>query len=239
MEGKPSPLVLKLAHGAALTPEDRALLEGVSRETHLIGPRQDLIREGARPEYVQLVLEGFACRYKVLPDGGRQIVALLLPGDLCDLHVTILGEMDHAIGTLTLCRVARLSRGMVADLVSVSPNITRALWWATLVDEAVLREWLAGMGRRPADRQLAHLFCELLLRLQAVELASADSYDFPLSQIDLADILGLTPVHVNRMLQHLRAEGLVTLHNKRLTIPDVPRLRSFAEFDPTYLHMRP
>ncbi|MFC0408291.1 Crp/Fnr family transcriptional regulator [Roseomonas elaeocarpi] len=231
--------MLKLAHGAVLTPEDRSILEDLARETRPVGARRELVAEGERPDYVHLVVEGFACRYKMLPDGGRQIMALLLPGDFCDLHVAILHKMDHSVGTLTKCRVARLSRATITNLVSVSPTVTRALWWATLVDEAVLRAWIVSMGRRPADKHLAHLLCELLLRLQAVELATTDSCDLPLTQQDLADILGLTPVHVNRMLQQLRAEGLVTMVNRRLIIRDFQRLRDFAGFNPKYLHMEP
>jgi len=176
-------------------------------------------------------------RYKLLPDGGRQIMAYLVPGDFCDLHVSILGEMDHGIGALSACEVAYISRRTVEDLTTNRPAITRALWWATLVDEGTLREWLVNMGRRPADQQMAHLFCELLVRLQSVGLATQTSYEFPLTQAELADTLGVSDVHVNRMLQQLRADGLITLQGKRLTIPDVERLHEFAGFDPNYLHL--
>ncbi len=238
MEGTSSPLVLKLGHGADLTAADHEVLEGFCHGGQRIGVRQDLIQEGADPRFVHIVLEGIACRYKMLPDGSRQIMALLLPGDFCDLHVAILGTMDHSIGTLSPCCIARLGRSTVEDLAFSHPRIMRAMWWATLVDEAILREWIVGMGRRPADRRLAHLFCELLVRLQTVGLALEAHYDLPLAQYDLADILGLTPVHVNRMLQQLRTDSLITLTGKRLTIPDVPRLKDFADFDPNYLHLQ-
>ena len=234
----PSPLVLKLAHGADLTAEDRATLEGLVRDTQTVAPRQDLIQEGDRPEQVQVILDGFACRYKQLEDGSRQIMALLVPGDFCDLRVAILGEMDHTISTLSTCEVARFSRKEVERLISTSVTLNRALWWASLVDEAVLREWLVSMGRRRADQRMAHLFCELLVRLDAVGLVRDNGYDLPLQQSDLGDVLGLTPVHVNRVLQALRAGGLVSLDRKRLTILDVPQLNDFAEFDDKYLHLR-
>lgn len=182
-------------------------------------------------------MEGFACRYKLLPDGRRQIMAFLVPGDFCDLHVAILGEMDHSIGTSWGCTVVDIPRSTVDDLTANHPRITRALWWATLVDEATLREWLVNMGQRDADRQTAHLFCELLVRLQAVGRASADGFEFPITQEDLADTLGVTSVHVNRVLQEMRGKGLIEWKSKRLRIPDVERLKAFAGFDPKYLHL--
>ena len=112
------------------------------------------------------------------------------------------------------------------------------MWWATLVDEAILREWLVSMGRRSADKQMAHLFCELLVRLDGVGLVENNCYDLPLNQTDLSEILGLTPVHVNRTLQKLRADGLIQFISKRICIPDVPTLMAFVEFDPRYLHLR-
>ena len=238
MERASSPVVLKLAHGADLSAADREVLENLVRDGQRITARQDLISDGDRPKFVHVLLEGFACRYKTLPDGGRQIMALLLPGDFCDLHVAILGEMDHSIGTLSPCKVARLGRGAVEELAASQPRIMRALWWATLVDEGILREWIVGMGRRSADRQMGHLFCELLVRLQAVGHASCDGYDLPITQNDLGDILGLTPVHVNRVLQQLRGNGLITLTGKRLIISDVPELKAFADFNPNYLHLQ-
>ena len=196
-----------------------------------------MIAEGDRPDNVHVVLEGFACRYKILPDGERQIMAYLVPGDMCDLHVTILGEMDHNIGTLSLCTIAFLPYDVVTELTERRPIINRALWWATLVDEATLREWLVNMGRRPTDKQMAHLFCELLARLRSVGRVSGNSFDFPVTQNELGDTLGLSTVHVNRVLQQLRGDGLITLTEKTLTIIDPERLEEFAEFTPNYLHL--
>lgn len=234
-----SPLVLKLMRGAQLTPEDCEILETMGQTAQWIGPRLDLICEGQQPEYVHIVLEGFACRYKVLPDGGRQVIALLLPGDFCDLHVAILGEMDHNIATITACKIARLPYTAVMDITTSHTRITRAMWWATLVDEGILREWLVGMGRRAADKRLAHFLCELMVRLQTVNLANDSGFGLPLTQSDLADVLGLTLVHVNRVLQQLRAVGLLGLKEKQLIVPDLPRLKAFADFDPNYLHLEP
>lgn len=234
----PNPLVMKLEHGALLTDEDRAVLQDLSSQTRRVASRTDIISEGERPENVHLVMEGFACRYKTLADGRRQIMAFLVPGDFCDLHVAILGEMDHSIGTGWGCTVVEIPRATIDDLTAHHPRITRALWWATLVDEATLREWLVSMGQRDADRQTAHLVCELLMRLQSVGLAGQDSFEFPITQEDLADTLGVTGVHVNRVLQELRAKGLLEWRSKRLRIPDVERLKVFAGFDPKYLHLK-
>jgi CRP-like cAMP-binding protein len=233
-----NPLILRLQHGADLADEDCAVLADITSRTREVGPREDLIREGDKPEHVRLILEGFAFRYKMLPDGSRQITGYLVPGDFCDLHVWILGEMDHSIATLTRCSVVEIPGETVTELTARYPRIARALWWATLVDDAVTREALVSMGQRPADRQLAHFLCELLVRLQAVGRASETSYEFPVTQEDLGDTLGLSTVHVNRTLQKLRDDGLITLKGKTLTIPDPDALKRFSAFNPNYLHLR-
>ena len=233
----PNPLIRKLARGAELSEDDRRTVEETITDVRQIGPRQDLIREGDRPDEVHLILEGFACRYKTLADGQRQIMAFLVPGDICDLHVAILGAMDHGIGTLSACTVAFIPQTTVAVLTENHPAIIRALWWNTLVDEGILREWLVSMGRRAADKQMAHLFCELLVRLESVGLAKDNGFEFPLTQEELADALGLSPVHTNRVLTQLRDDGLIRLSGKRLDILDLDRLCTYAGFDPGYLHL--
>ncbi len=229
-------LITKLERGADLTVEDRARLDSVVRYPRTVERRQDLILEGESPSDVQLVLEGFACRYKVLPSGRRQIMAFLIPGDFCDFHIAMLGTMDHSIATLTPCTMVAIPRETIADLTA-HPQIARALWWCTLVDEAILREWLVNMGQRPAEQQVAHVLCELLVRLQAVGRATDISYDFPLTQQELGDAMGLSVVHTNRTLQTLRQEGLIVLTDGRLTIPNVFRMKEYAGFDANYLHL--
>jgi len=230
-------LVRKLEHGAALSSADVKALESSVTAVRQIETHEDLIEEGDRPEFVHVVLEGFACRYKLLEDGGRQIMAWLVPGDFCDLHIAILGEMDHNIGTLSSSKIALIRPDSVVELTQTSAALSKALWWASLVDEAILREWLVGMGRRAADRQIAHLFCELLARLQAVGRAPRNVLTMPVTQAQLADTVGLTPVHVNRTVQHLRELGLITWRDRNLTIVDVDGLQAFADFDPNYLHL--
>lgn len=232
-----NPFVLKLEHGARLTDSDRETLERVSANGRRVPAYTDLIQEGDNPRNVHLVLEGFVCRYKVLEDGARQIVAFFVPGDLCDLHVHILGEMDHSIGTLMDSVMVEIDPQTVEALIA-NPRINRALWWSTLVDAGTLREWLANMGQRPADQQMAHIFCELLLRLQVVGHAGEDGFIFPLTQQELADTMGITVVHVNRVLKQLRGQGLIVFSGERIRFPDVGRLRAFGGFDPNYLHLR-
>lgn len=232
-----NPLILKLQQCCELDADDIARLEAITARTRRVPAKEDIIREGDPPTDVRLVLDGFACRYKLLPGGKRSIMALLVPGDFCDLDVAILDRMDHAIGTLTPCSLVDIPRATVNELTERRPNLARALRWATLVDEAILREWLANMGQRASDRQLAHLICELRLRLHVVGMAPAASFRLPLTQEELADALGITTVHVNRVLQQLREAGLIRLNGRALSIPDVARLEEFAEFNPDYLHL--
>ncbi|WP_137390195.1 Crp/Fnr family transcriptional regulator [Rhodoligotrophos defluvii] len=232
-----NPMILRLEHGADLTDTDRTKLAELSASWHSAEAKIDLIREYEEPEHVRIVLEGFACRYKILANGRRSIVAFLVPGDFCDLHVPILGEMDHSIGTITSCKVVEISHPAINDVTERFPRIARALWWSSLVDEGTLRAWLATMGQLPADKQMAHLFCELHLRLKVVGYVSGTTFPMPMSQEDLADALGISTVHANRVLQQLREDGLVVLRGKMLTIPDPERLTEFAEFHPNYLHL--
>lgn len=226
----------KLEQFAPLGDEDRHLLEQITSRTRRVEARIDLIREGDRPDDVHLILDGFACRYKLLEDGKRQIVAYLVPGDVCDLHVFILSEMDHSIATLAPCSVVDIPREAVLRLTE-RPALARALWWSALVDEAVLRERVVDLGRRSAEERMAHLLCELLLRLRAVGLADGDAFDLPVTQGELADSLGLSTVHVNRVLQTLRGRGLIAFESRRLIVLNPGGLMAFGGFNPNYLHL--
>lgn len=230
------PFTRKLENFAPLSGEDRHVLAEITRPGRRVAARSDIIREGQRLDGAHLVLEGFACRYKILPAGKRHIIAYLVPGDLCDVHAFILKEMDHSIGTLSACWVVDIPRDRILEMLE-RPAIARALWWSALVDEATLREWLVNVGGRPGERRVAHLLCELLMRLQAVGLANGNSYELPITQNDLAETVGLTLVHVNRVLQRLRATGLITLRSRRLVINDAQTLKEFSEFNPNYLHL--
>jgi CRP-like cAMP-binding protein len=232
-----NPLIMKLEHGAALSDEDRQRLRDVTVGGKVVGADVDIILEGEAPNTVRLVMSGFACRYKNLSNGRRSIMAYLIPGDFCDLHIAILGEMDHSIRTLTPCTIVEISTQTVMELTK-HPTIARALWWSTLVDEGILREWLVSMGQRDASQKMAHLFCELLIRLQTVGLATKNGFPLLLTQAELADTLGLTPVHINRVLQQLREDGFIVLKHRYLTIVNVPKLMEFGQFTPNYMHLK-
>ncbi|POR44389.1 cyclic nucleotide-binding protein [Methylobacterium sp. V23] len=230
-------MVRKLEGFGPLTEEERAVLRRISANGHVIGPRVDLIREGDAPDGVILIMEGIACRQKHRANGARQITAYLVPGDACDLDVALLTQMDHTITTLSACRVVRIPIDVVKRIMDEHPAIARSLRMGTLVDEATLREWLVNVGCRSAIERIAHLFCELLVRLQVVGFASENSYEFPVTQLDLADTVGLSNVHVNRSLQELRRQGVIELKGRTLKILDRQRLKSIAEFNSKYLHL--
>lgn len=202
-----------------------------------IEARRDLIREGDPPHVVYAVIDGWACRYKTLPDGRRQIVAFFIPGDICDLHIYMLKTMDHNVGAVTALKVAEITRSQYDELTERRPRISQALWWNELATTATQREWTLNVGQRTAYERLAHLMVEMYVRLEAVGLAANGTVDWPLTQSDLADATGLTPVHVNRTLQQMRKDGLVELSHKQLSVPDMARLRDAAMFNDNYLHL--
>jgi CRP-like cAMP-binding protein len=230
-------LIRKLESFAPLPEEEKAALLSASTSTRRYGSHEDLIQEGAPAEGVKVILEGLACRYKVLPDGRRQIVGYFVPGDLCDLRVFLLKRMDHSIGTLCPVEAAVLPHETVTDLTERYPRLTRAFWWSTLVEEAISREWIVNVGHRTAFERMAHLFCEIFLRLQVVGLTQDNRCDLPLTQTELADTLALSAVHVNRTLMDMRRAHLVTFQAKQLVLHDRQALQSVAGFDPNYLHL--
>jgi CRP-like cAMP-binding protein len=231
-------LALRLQAYTKLSQDDIQAIERLSRQgLRDVGARRDLIREGDQPRSVFLMLAGWACRYKTLPDGRRQIVGLFVPGDICDLNIYILKEMDHNVGAISQIRVAEIGRDDFEQMMTDHPRITQALLWDELVTVAVQREWTLNVGQRTAYERIAHLLCEMFLRLRAVGLTDGNSCHFPLTQVDLADATGLTAVHVNRTLQELRRDGLVELQSKMLTIPDFKALQSAAMFNDNYLHL--
>jgi CRP-like cAMP-binding protein len=229
--------VEKLGSFAELAKADIVAIEEATSTPRKYLAKQDMIREGDQPGPVFVVLEGWGCRYKILPSGTRQITAFLMPGDCCDLHVGMLAEMDHTIQAVTAATVAVVSRTEM-DALMARPNIARAMYVAQLVDEGTLRSWIVSMGRRSSLERVAHLMCELYLRAFVVGEASDQAVTLPLSQIILADALGMTPVHINRVLKQLRDVGAMDLHRGRLQILDPVKLVQLAGFDENYLHRR-
>ncbi len=231
-------LIRKLEHFVRLSQADRAVLARAGAErVRKFGPRVDIAREGDKPKDVHLVLSGWACRYKQLEDGRRQVVSFFLPGDLCDLNIFILREMDHTIGTITSVSIADLSREFFDEISAEYPRIVTAFWWESLVSAAIQREWTMNLGQRTASERMAHLLCEIFFRLRIAGLTREDSCEFPLTQADLADATGLSKVHVNRTLQELRSAGLIVLKGKMLVVPSLERLMNAGLFNANYLHM--
>jgi len=231
-------LIRKLEQFTRLSGEDKHVLERITAErVRGLGPCENLVHEGDRSSQINVILSGWGCRYKHLEDGRRSIMAFLVPGDLCDQNIFILRQMDHSVGAMTPVTVAEISRAVFEDLTLHHPRITQALWWATLVDMAIQREWTVNLGQRTAFERMAHLLCELFLRLRGVGLTQDHSCELPVTQSDLGDAVGLTNVHVNRTLQDLRAAALIVLKGKSLTILDLERLMRAALFNPNYLHL--
>lgn len=232
-----SRLIRKLEQFSTLSSTEKHALAAAVQSTRQLGAREDFLIQNGRPKGVNLLVDGFACRYKLLHDGRRQIVGYFLPGDTCDLRVYLLKRIDHSIGTVTPVTIAHLSHEALVDIFENFPTLKRALWWSTLVDEAITREWIVNVGQRTGYERMAHLLCEVFHRLRVVGLADADGCDFPLTQHDLADTVALSPVHVNRVLQELRQAKLIVLREKRLTILDLDGLKAVAHFSPSYLQL--
>jgi CRP-like cAMP-binding protein len=231
-----NPLIRKLENVATLTEPQRDLLQRLCEKPRAVPAHRDILRQGERPNHIHLILEGWAMRYNVLPDGSRQITAFLLPGDFCDMQVMVLDQMDHSIATLSPASIAYLPIDVARELAGQKPELVQALWWATLVDESVLRGWIVNLGRRDALQRTAHMLCELYQRMDNVGQVHGKAFDLPLTRDEIADSLGVTPTHLYRVLKTLTGEGLIAFKGQRLSVPDIDQLKSFAGFDPAYLH---
>jgi CRP-like cAMP-binding protein len=230
-------LYLNLGQHDALSEEEKALLTGAMSVEKYVAAGEDIVSEGTRPGFSTLIIDGLAARYKVLEDGGRQFTSLQVPGDFVDLHAFLLKTMDHGITALSPCHVLAADHGKLKAITEQAPHLTRLLWLDTLVDGAIHREWIVAMGRRSKTSHLAHLICELFVRLQVVKKTRDMSFHLPLSQAQLADVLGLSVVHMNRVIGTLRRMNVINWTNHTIEILDWQRLVGLAEFDPTYLSM--
>jgi len=233
-----NPLTMKLEQYTRFSIAERARLDALAAHpTQTFAAGQVILSEGQKAESIHLVLNGFALRSKTLWDGSRQILAFLIPGDLCDIEVFVLQGMDHDIVAMerTICTLIPVSE--MERLLSEYSTLTRALWWSTMTDSAVLRSRIIGQGRRDARERMAHIFYEVLIRYRMVGQGADDGYSFPLTQQDLADATGMTPIHANRTLQQLRSEGLVEFAHGRLRVLDADGLKQAARFESNYLHL--
>ncbi|HEV2530558.1 Crp/Fnr family transcriptional regulator [Phenylobacterium sp.] len=220
-----------------LSDADRAAAEALPVARRRFEAGEDIIVEGDAPLQCRLLISGLAFRHKTLRDGRRQIMSFYVPGEVCDIEGLLLA-MDHGVSALGRAEVGFIPHAAMEALLDAHPAIARALWRSEMVENAVAREWMVGMGRRTAYARIAHLFCEMYARLSAVGLVENNRCRFPITQTHLSDSLGLSVVHTNRVLQALRGDGLLSFRGGELIVHDWPGLQAAGEFDPTYLHMR-
>lgn len=232
-----NPLTRKLSHFAPLSTSDRDVLNALAARQESFPTHVDIVAEGMAPRSVFLILKGMAIRYRSLADGGRQIMTFLIPGDLCDIHVFLAKAIDHSIGTITPVRIAAISRELLMDVFTLRPRISAALWWSSIQEEAMLRERIVSLGRRDARGRIAYMLCELLWRHAAVGLTNNETFRLSLTQTELGDTLGLTPVHVNRILAELQSHRLISMDRKMISLLELKRLQEIADFTKDYLQL--
>jgi CRP-like cAMP-binding protein len=231
-------LVRKLESISNLTEDERRAVLGLPITIRDFRADEDIVRDGDRPWQCCLLVEGFLCRYKTLPDGNRQIHSFHVPGDIPDLQSLHIPVMDHSLAAVAPSKAALIPHDAIRDLTHAHPNIADKFWRDTLVDGAIFREWITNVGSREASSRIAHLLCEIFIKLQAVGLTKGNTFDFPITQSEIGDATGLSTVHVNRSIQKLRAERLIVLEKGRCTITDWKGLKEAAMFDPTYLSLK-
>jgi CRP-like cAMP-binding protein len=232
-----TPFIRKLELHGPLSSEEKDVLSRMAARTKVFRPHDIMVREGGSPSHSTLIIEGFAVRHNDLADGRRQITAFHVPGDFADLHSYLLKRMDDGVSALTQCTVVLVPHADLDEIVRGHPHLTRVLWLTTLVDAAVHRAWMTSLGALDARERLAHLLCELRDRLETVGLTEGNSYELPITQEELSDALGMSTVHVNRMLQDLRGSGLITSRGKIVAINNWAGLKRVAQYNPDYLHL--
>ena len=230
-------MIRKFETRASLDDRDREALLAMPYRRTTIEPAAYIVREGDRPEHSCLIVSGFAYRHKMTVEGARQIVSVHIPGDFVDLEGSLLNVADHNVQALTRCEVACVGREAIRELVLSHPKVGVAMWIDNLIDGSIFREWVLNVGRRDARTRIAHLLCEFARRLEVAGLAEEYRYELPMTQEQLADATGLTPVHVNRILMQLSREGLIQRSRRFVAIPDWEDLRRVAGFSETYLHL--
>lgn len=232
-----APMVRKLQQWRPLDDRDREALLALPYRTIVFRPHEYIAREGDEPRSCCLIVSGFAIRHKVAGNGGRQIFSIHMKGDLADLQNSMLGVADHNLQTLTRVEVAVIPLEAVQDIAFARPAIGWAMWYDTLVDASIFREWTLNVGRRDARSRTAHLLCEFALRFEAAGLATRHDYELPMTQEQLADALGLTSVHTNRTLMGLGEDGFISREYRSVRINNWPSLIEVGDFDPSYLHL--
>ncbi|HEX8669236.1 MAG TPA: Crp/Fnr family transcriptional regulator [Allosphingosinicella sp.] len=229
-------MVRRLERRSPLSHPDREALLGLQHSVRKLPPGGHIIRDGDRPEHCCLLLSGFAHRYKITGGGGRQIISIHMASEFVDLQNSFLQIADHSVQTLTEAEVATIPQAAITELAMGRPAVGRALWMDTLIDASIFREWVVNVGRRDSRARVAHILCEFSLRLEAAGLARDHRYELPMTQEQLADAVGLTSVHVNRVLKQLGEEGLISRNKRSIVIEDWQRLRDVGDFNERYLH---
>ena len=232
------PLARRWAKRTALSAEDRAAIYALPVTRKSFGKDAYMVREGQQTTECSLLLRGFAYRQKLLSDGDRQIISIHIPSEFIDLQNGILGTADHNVQSLNHSEIAAVPRSALMELADKRPALRMAMWIDTLIDSSIFREWVVNVGRRDSRTRIAHLLCELALRLERTGQGRDGIFDLPLTQEQLADATGLTSVHTNRTLQSLRRDGLIQLSNGILRVLDWEKLREVGDFDELYLHQQ-
>lgn len=230
-----APLITKLESHATLSNEEKLRILQALAPPRVVSAHTEILTQGKKSTALTIILSGFACRSKALPDGHRQITAYLVPGDICDFRFLSGDEHDCSVTTMSTADIGTIALEDFVVLAEHYPAIARAFLKAAAVDEAITREWLISLGQRTAVQRMAHLFCEFFVRLSTVHLTRGAGYDLPLTQAEMGAALGLSTVHVNRTLQELRRGKLISLKGKFVALEDITRLADTAMFDPLYL----
>jgi CRP-like cAMP-binding protein len=230
-------LLLKLRRFDTVSAEEEQALRDAVWKTVSFKRGETIVKAKTELDFSNLLVEGFVHRVKDLRSGARLTLQLAVPGDFVDLHALLLKQLDHDVAALSNCRMVFFKHEKLRDVIDQHLHLGRLLWLSTIVDAAIHREWMLSLGRRTAKSRIAHLFCELQVRLTAAGMAAHGTYDLPLSQIELSEVVGLTAVHVNRSLKELRDKGLLTFKGKIVEVHDWDGLVAVAEFDPFYLSL--
>lgn len=233
-----SVLIAKLESVYELVEDERCALRELPIFPARLRSHQDIVRQGERPMRSCILLEGFTCWYSILSEGGRQITSVSVPGDIPDIQSLHLGVLDSSLLTLTECMVGFVDHDALRRLCIQHPNLGSAFWKTTLIESAVFRQWVTNVGGRSAYKRVAHLLCEIMIRMKAIGMATNNSCEFPITQAELGDATGLSNVHINRTLQQLRSDHLISLKDRTLYVHNWQALQDAGDFDPGYLHLR-
>ena len=229
-------LIRRLRSDTHIDEEDAAAIARLPVHVREVSAQTSIVRTGERPNACCLLIKGFACRAKITDVGKRQILSFHVAGDIPDLQSLLLRTMDHDLVSISPATLAFIAHSDVLKLVDERPSVARALWRETLIDAAIFREWIVNLGARDALARMGHLFAELYHRMAAVELVQGNEFEFSVTQAELAEALGISAVHANRIIQRFRSEGVLDVRRNHVALLDFPKVHAISGFDPAYLH---